>query len=813
MRTRRAAALLLAAALASLLPRPAAAGDYVLDRQILHDTTNGTALALNFQRVALEKKILDHLTGKSPSSFGELKKTLDGIKAGLAAATDMPGDASAALADLLLHDEKMLMGGAALARGAQRLDPKIEQVFRAVADKHEATAADEVSTAVARLLNVAATPEAADQLFDNRTPAASRTKAQQNAAAGKARLRASLGDDPAAAANLDAVLADFGTKAAIVYTQPQDPLYKYTNAAKFSHAATAATPAPAKSDVSPEAAANLTANEASAADNCAQATSGTFLPVGKLCKSHPVAAAMLGGLLDAIKQQLGTVEGVVTNIVFILLGLAMGLLTGGVGLAVKVLAGLGMGLYAIYKLVPAFGHALTDYWYGEEGSVRRYAAIRQLAALFGGIAIMLLLAMAGGKIAKLVPETVVAKVGKFQTNRLEGGLLSKIGELLSPKKGIAVAAEESGAGTKTGKVAKLAQKTANDFLKKEIKPGERVTPVRARELVAKAFEKAHDAVRENNKINPKDAPTSDLTVAVVAQDASGADVLVSAKAGDGALFVQRDGLLIQQRAAPPVLERFAAVEEALKSDGLSPTKKVSPAELKGAENLTKLAEKDPVLKKMLSEAESGARHLETQDWMEYKERVAAEPRPETALGSPRYKPPVIIETVLKPRDVVFTVNRGAAEAVGKAHGEVAEGTPSGKYLRALLDTEQMRGRTVAELSVPEEPGFFARLAARVSSRESNLHRLVGFQANSVVTPPPPPGPPGPCTGPNCGQGKPPCVGPDCDQSATPCSGDDCDEKVTTKDDQPCVAPACPKETPVKGNPPGTSETKTESTTA
>ncbi|MEK7382057.1 MAG: hypothetical protein AAB262_02095, partial [Elusimicrobiota bacterium] len=155
---------------------------------------------------------------------------------------------------------------------------------------------------MSQLLSVATAhdPAAANRVFDN--------------------LRARSHADPLISSALDAVKADFGNRGPIVYTAPDEP--------------------------SKEA--------VSAVENCQEALNGAMLSVGGLCKYSTVGAAVAAGMLDSIHQQLMTVEGVLSNIAFILLGLLFAMLSGGVGLIIKILFALGMAAWAIYALVPAF---------------------------------------------------------------------------------------------------------------------------------------------------------------------------------------------------------------------------------------------------------------------------------------------------------------------------------------------------------------------------------------------------------------------------------------------------------------------------
>ncbi|MBI4062190.1 MAG: hypothetical protein HY403_12270, partial [Elusimicrobia bacterium] len=88
--------------------------------------THPAAIGLRLRQTALEKNILAHLTGAGPFTFDELAKDLDGLKTELDAARALPKDERAALAELLLRDERMLTGGAALARGAARPDARLQ---------------------------------------------------------------------------------------------------------------------------------------------------------------------------------------------------------------------------------------------------------------------------------------------------------------------------------------------------------------------------------------------------------------------------------------------------------------------------------------------------------------------------------------------------------------------------------------------------------------------------------------------------------------------------------------------------------------
>ena len=96
----------------------------------------------------------------------------------------------------------------------------------------------------------------------------------------------------------------------------------------------------------------------------------------------------------------------------------------------------------------------------------------------------------------------------------------------SVEKGYVFVAEESRSAAKTGKASRLAEKTVTAHLEKELRLGETVTPSRARSILAVALEKADQAVKDYAAKNPAEAARVDLSVAIVAKDASRGSVLV-----------------------------------------------------------------------------------------------------------------------------------------------------------------------------------------------------------------------------------------------------------------------------------------------
>ncbi|MDE2491765.1 MAG: hypothetical protein KGM24_13040, partial [Elusimicrobia bacterium] len=176
---------------------------------------NPVAAALNVRRVALEKKIVARLTGRAAPPFAALKGALDVLKSDFRKAV-VPKDEREKLAGLLLRDERLLTGGQALARGGSSLDPRVERILAAAARQHQDRAAASIDAVLTQLVSAAssANPASASRIFDG--------------------LRSRLGSVPGMSAEIAAVKADFGRKEPIAYTTPSDPLYRMTNAARFS---------------------------------------------------------------------------------------------------------------------------------------------------------------------------------------------------------------------------------------------------------------------------------------------------------------------------------------------------------------------------------------------------------------------------------------------------------------------------------------------------------------------------------------------------------------------------------------------------
>jgi hypothetical protein len=618
--------------------------------------TNNAAVALNGRREALEKRIIAQLTGKKAETFDQLKKDFGVLKADFVAAQGLPEAEKTALAHLLLCDEQMLMDGAALARGSPQLDPQISGILAAASAASRGASARAVSAILHQLTRAEAArdPAASNRVFDN--------------------LRRQLASDPAAAAKLDAVQLDMGRKPRIQvpFVQPTDPLYARTNAARLSvrtNVPPIPSPAASVSQPPPSDPAKI-----AAVNNCKEALNTAPLQgelwsspdLSGLCDSNTVHATMIAGLVDAVHQQFGTVGGLISNFIFLLGGIAMDLMTGGVSWVLKLLVGIGFGLWALYKIVPPLIEAWNQYKNSKEGSVERYKAIRTMFGIFGGILIMLVMTLIGGAIGKMIPKSFGTALGGVSSKigaRLPEGfttMTSKVAEMLAPKrapllegashvteapgkpaplaahspeKGYTVVTEEGGGPASMGKASRAAHDAVVQHLENVLKSGKKPTVAEARAALADAMTAGNAAARAH--ATPADPASVNLVEAIVARGPHGEDVLVSAKAGAGDVFIRRGGTLEPQPldAAVPVTE---------------------------------------------------------------------------PLGSPRFRAPTGEEMpfrALKPSDVVFAANKAAAADALGAHDAVPAETTGPKYVKALLRAQDELGgeaapRAVAELRMP-----------------------------------------------------------------------------------------------------------------
>lgn len=158
---------------------------------------------------------------------------------------------------------------------------------------------------------------------------------------------------------------------------------------------------------------------------CREASGGGF--IAGLCRSPATAwsAPMAVGLLDAMKQQFGTVSGAVSLLAFTALGLLLSALSGGVGLLatlIKALCGIAV-LWTVVSMVRRVAAAIREFASTRSDDPRHWRALREIGKVGGELLIIVLMAFAGFKLGER--PAVKKAVGSM----LEGlkGTMTRIG--------------------------------------------------------------------------------------------------------------------------------------------------------------------------------------------------------------------------------------------------------------------------------------------------------------------------------------------------------------------------------------------------
>jgi hypothetical protein len=143
--------------------------------------------------------------------------------------------------------------------------------------------------------------------------------------------------------------------------------------------------------------------------------------VAGLCKSVPTLAPILAGLLEALEEQFGTVQGLAMNIAFMLLGLVLSAVSG-IGLIAKIVVGLASFAMLAFTLGPLIKQAWSAF--GEfrntgAGDVRHSRALMTMGKIGGTVLILALMSAVGMKLGKTGP-------GKALTEGATGKMSSAI---------------------------------------------------------------------------------------------------------------------------------------------------------------------------------------------------------------------------------------------------------------------------------------------------------------------------------------------------------------------------------------------------
>lgn len=165
----------------------------------------------------------------------------------------------------------------------------------------------------------------------------------------------------------------------------------------------------------------LTASESA----CREASGGGM--IAGLCGSRATAwsAPMAAGLLDAAKEQFGTVSGVVSLLAFTVLGILLSVLSGGVGLLaslIKAVCGIAL-VWTALSMLRRIGSALATYLSTRDDDPRRWRALREIGKVGGELIILMMMAFVGYKIG----QKPAVKDGVASMTQSLKGTMSRLG--------------------------------------------------------------------------------------------------------------------------------------------------------------------------------------------------------------------------------------------------------------------------------------------------------------------------------------------------------------------------------------------------
>ncbi|MBI5241656.1 MAG: hypothetical protein HY926_14380 [Elusimicrobia bacterium] len=163
----------------------------------------------------------------------------------------------------------------------------------------------------------------------------------------------------------------------------------------------------------------VSAGEAS----CRQALSG-HPQIASLCREHPTMAPLIAGVVEAFKAQFGTIAGIATTLLFLLLGLVMSAVSG-FGLVAKVavsLASLGMLAATLGPLVKEGWDASRALWKSQAGTLQNSVSLLRLGKVGGTVLILALMSAIGYGIGKTKP-------GRAAIDSMTSAISSRLGKL------------------------------------------------------------------------------------------------------------------------------------------------------------------------------------------------------------------------------------------------------------------------------------------------------------------------------------------------------------------------------------------------
>lgn len=156
--------------------------------------------------------------------------------------------------------------------------------------------------------------------------------------------------------------------------------------------------------------------------SCRQALAG-HPRIAALCREHPRLAPLIAGVAEAFKAQFGTIEGIATNLLFLLIGLVMSAISG-IGLIAKIavsLVSLAMAAMVLGPLIKEGWDAFGAYRRSGKGTAQESASLLRMGKVGGAVLILALMSFIGYKVGKSRP-------GQEAVKSMTAALSAKLGK-------------------------------------------------------------------------------------------------------------------------------------------------------------------------------------------------------------------------------------------------------------------------------------------------------------------------------------------------------------------------------------------------
>jgi hypothetical protein len=156
---------------------------------------------------------------------------------------------------------------------------------------------------------------------------------------------------------------------------------------------------------------------------CRQALSA-HPQIASLCREHPTMAPLIAGVVEAFKAQFGTIQGIVTNLLFLLLGLVMSAVSG-FGLVAKV----AVSLVSLGMLAATLGPLIKEGWSASRalvkagvGTLQKSQSLLRLGKVGGTVLVLALMAAIGYGVGKTKP-------GRAAIDSMTGAISAQLNKL------------------------------------------------------------------------------------------------------------------------------------------------------------------------------------------------------------------------------------------------------------------------------------------------------------------------------------------------------------------------------------------------